>query len=114
MRNLPSAILCFLLVGCVTSKRSVSFAGDDFNHTGSLCMDALLVNMDNDSCDSPIIKPKSGHVLIECENTTESFWNSNIFLLVPGIQEIHYEVPPICIDFNYSLFLYLPKNHQEK
>ena len=114
MRNLTSAILCFLLAGCITSKKSVSFAGEDFNHTGSLCMDALLVNMDRDHCVSPSIKTEGGQVLIECKSTNESFWNSNIFLLVPGIQSINYETFPICMDFNYSLFLYLPKNHQEK
>ena len=114
MKNLSSLFTCLILAGCITSKRSVNFAGDDFNHTGSLCMDALLVNMDKDNCVSPIIKPESGHVLIECKNTTESFWNSNVFLLVPGMQAVRYEIPPVCMDFNYALFLYLPKNHQEK
>ena len=103
-----------ILAGCMSAKHKVEFAGDDFNHTGSMCMDALLVNMDRGFCTSPEITPTNGSVFIQCKDSNESFWNSNVFVLVPGMQVINYETYPICMDFNYALFLYAPVNNQEK
>ena len=115
MKKSIFALAFTLLTSCITTgKTAVEFAGKDFNHTGSMCMDALLANMDRDSCPSPVIAPGSGYVLVHCNSSTESFWNNNVFLIVPGTQAIFIEAPPICMDFNYALFLYSPENNQEE
>ena len=96
--------------GCV-KQNTIEFAGKDFVHTSSLCLDALLVNMDKNLCSSPSIVTSPAGVLVSCERNLsggENFWNDSQFLMIPTI--VSEGMDPgytVCADPNYTIF-YVP------
>ncbi|MDB4337394.1 hypothetical protein OAA09_00080 [bacterium] len=110
------AVMCLTSIGCLRSIKPINYAGEDFKHTGSLCLDSLLVNLDHEGCNDIKIQDNSNSIIIKCGDSTESAWNNHIFLLAPGVAAMNYQSPPLCMDFNYMLFLYAKKekNKEEK
>ena len=111
-------IFC-LLFGCGKKAHIIEYAGRDFSHTSSMCLDALLVNMDTEMCISPLMTAMSnpGIMVVECEGKIvegENFWTDNLFFLVPSSSHI---VPDpsimICSDFNFTLYVATPEAAQE-
>tara|TARA_B100000683_G_C12307036_1_gene480652 strand:- start:426 stop:776 length:351 start_codon:yes stop_codon:yes gene_type:complete len=112
-----SIFLClFLLSGCV-KQNIIEFAGKDFVHTSSLCLDAILVNMDKNLCSSPSIVSSPGGVLVSCErdmSETGNFWNDSQFLMIPTIASENMDPGyVVCSDPNYTIF-YVPKLEEKE
>lgn len=97
-----------LLSGCAAKQNTIEFAGEDFVHTSSLCLDAILVNMDKNFCSSPSIITTPGGVLVSCERNLsggENFWNDSKFLMIPTITSNNMDGGfIICSDPNYTIF----------
>ena len=98
------------MTGCA-KKHIIEFAGKDFVHTSSLCLDAILVNMDKNLCSSPSIVTTSGGVLVSCEEDlsgTDNFWNDSQFLMIPTVTSENMDPGyTVCADPNYTIF-YIP------
>lgn len=110
MRILTYSVLLLTIVACAGKKHIIEYAGKDFVHTSSLCLDALLVNMDANYCMSPVIDEVTGSgLLVSC---SESFshapntWNDGKFLVVPTQHASQYDEHAICFDSSFTIFLY--------
>jgi hypothetical protein len=105
-----------LLTGCIKNNHVIEYAGKDFSHTSSLCLDALLVNMDHDMCVMPSLEINPGIMIVECERThtvTESLWTSNVFFVMPSNSQVIIEnALVVCIDYNYRIFVTAPATNQ--
>lgn len=107
------SILLYLLftTGCV-KQNTIEFAGKDFVHTSSLCLDAILVNMDKNFCSSPSLVTAPGGIIVSCErdlSETDNFWNDSQFLMIPTITSGHMDHSyTVCSDPNYTIF-YIPE-----
>jgi hypothetical protein len=105
-----------LLSGCIKNNHIIEYAGKDFAHTSSLCLDALLVNMDHDMCMMPSLEMNPGIMIVECERTlseSESLWTNNIFFVVPSNSQVIIEnASIICVDYNYGIFVAAPSVNQ--
>lgn len=116
MRTLIYIILSTALLGCSASKHIVEYAGKDFVHTSSMCLDALLVNMDNSLCLTPSIEDIAGHgMVVKCASsysTLPSLWNTGEFLVIPTYKTDMYEGIPVCTDFNYSVLYIEPEENE--
>jgi hypothetical protein len=105
---------CLLFLGCAKNTHVIQYAGNDFSHTSSMCLDALLVNMDKDGCVYPTMEMSPGSMTVSCErklNENESFWTDNIFFMLPSSARV--EITNgilVCVDFNYGMFIIAEEN----
>ncbi len=99
---------CLTLFACAKTQKSVKYAGEDFAHTSSMCLDALLVNMDKNHCSNTVMESYPGLIKIYCdekEGETETFWTDRQFFLIPMMSNV--EVVggmPVCIDYNFGIY----------
>ena len=106
---------CLLLLGCVKNRHIIQYAGEDFSHTSSMCLDALLVNMDRDGCALPLMEMSTGVMKVSCErklNENESFWNDNDFFMLPTSAQIEVvNGMMVCVDYNFGMFVAAQENN---
>jgi|LWDU01.1.fsa_nt_gi hypothetical protein len=100
---------CLTFTGCTKSMHTVKYAGDDFSHTSSMCLDALLVNMDENNCSYTSMKAGDGILTVHCETKApeeENFWIDNKFFIVPTTPDADViGAVPICIDYNFGVYV---------
>ena len=101
--------VCLALTGCTKSLHTVKYAGPDFSHTSSMCLDALLVNMDKNHCDHTSMKSGYGILTVQCEIKSieeENFWIDQTFFIVPTSPNIEIiDGIPLCIDYNFGVYV---------
>jgi hypothetical protein len=105
--------LSLTLVGCAGKKHIIEYAGKDFVHSSSLCLDGLLVNMDANYCMSPVIDDIEGTgLMVTCSKSFSPvpiLWNDGKFLVVPTQNAMNYDEQRICSDFNFTIFYITPR-----
>ena len=109
---------CLLLFGCVKNSHTIEYAGKNFTHTTSLCLDALLVNMDVNQCVEPSISIEPGVMIVTCKNKVhdlENFWTDNLFFMLPTVSTVEaVNGELVCLDYNYALFVAIPEGLEEE
>ena len=107
---------CLALFGCAKHANVANYAGTDFSHTSSMCLDALLVNMNKDQCLSNSMEIAAGVMIVKCENKPadlESFWTDHTFFIIPTTAQAEIvNGVMICLDFNFGMFVALQPSNQ--
>ena len=105
-----SLLFAFLMLsGCTKRMHVAQYAGNDFSHTSSMCLDALLVNMDKSNCNHTSMTSGRGILIVQCEikdQEVENFWIDNTFFIVPINPNIEIiDGIPLCIDYNFGIYV---------
>lgn len=118
MRLILFSLSLVFATGCI-KQNIIEYAGKDFIHTSSMCLDALLVNMDKDFCSSPNMEVGTGGILVSCKkdySETDSFWNDSEFLVIPTMfadQLFDDNLPLVCSDGRFTIFYYKAKEGEQ-
>ena len=92
------AIFTLMLSGCFSKHKNIKF-----NPTGSLCLDAIVANLQSTGCSAVLVtNPDDGVTKISCfkwhAKTPNSEWINNEFYAIVTNTKIPKDVKPICID----------------
>ena len=112
-----AAVLCLLLQGC---SMKLQYSGKNFESSQSLCVDALLVNIDAAGCEAIYYghSPSYNAFKVRCisnnpkisnddDNWAAREWVTNSFFISPAYNEMSStsNLVHICADRNVRLYL---------